>query len=324
VVLVEGVSDQLALVALAERRDRDLRAERVEIVAMGGATNVRRYLEHYGPHGLDVTLAGLCDAGEEDDFRRALERAGIGSDLTRPAMEALGFYVCVPDLEAELIRALGPAEVERVIEAEGELGAFRTFQQQPAQRGRPPEAQLRRFMGTKGGRKIRCAPLLVAALDLARVPRPLDGVLGYVGRARLDGRRPSPTTVTPLNWEGHEMSDSDAPDTPVLDTLTLMTAASVGNCELSPRELMLVRLAALVAADAPPASYLANTGVAVDVGVTLADAQDVLVATAPIVGTARVVTAAGNIARALGIIIEGLVEAELEEELDELEAEDDD
>jgi hypothetical protein len=179
-------------------------------------------------------------------------------------------------------------------------------------------------MGTKGGRKIRCAPLLVAALDLARVPRPLDGVLGYVGRARLDGRRPSPTTVTPLNWEGHEMSDSDAPDTPVLDTLTLMTAASVGNCELSPRELMLVRLAALVAADAPPASYLANTGVAVDVGVTLADAQDVLVATAPIVGTARVVTAAGNIARALGIIIEGLVEAELEEELDELEAEDDD
>jgi len=117
------------------------------------------------------------------------------------------------------------------------------------------------------------------------------------------------------------MSDGDAPDTPVLDTLALMTAASMENCTLSPRELMLVRLASLVAVDAPPASYLANTGVAVDVGITLADAQDVLIAAAPIVGTARVVAAAGNIARALGFIIEGLVEAELEAELDELDAE---
>ena len=180
VVLVEGVSDHLALAALAERRGRDLAAEGVQIVPMGGAKNVRRYLEHYGPHGLDLTLAGLCDAREEDDFRRALEWAGVGSDLDRPAMEAVGFYVCVADLEAELIRALGPVEVERVIEAEGELGSFRTFQQQPAQQGRPHEAQLRRFMGTKGGRKIRCAPLLVAALDLAHVPRPLDGVLAHV------------------------------------------------------------------------------------------------------------------------------------------------
>ena len=125
---------------------------------MGGAKNVRRYLEHYGPHGLDLTLAGLCDAREEDDFRHALAWAGVGSDLDRPTMEAVGFYVCVADLEAELIRALGPVEVERVIEAEGELGSFRTFQQQPAQQGCPHEAQLRRFMGTKGGRKIRCAP----------------------------------------------------------------------------------------------------------------------------------------------------------------------
>lgn len=180
VVLVEGVSDLLALATLAERRGRDLAAEGVQIVPMGGAKNVRRYLEHYGPHGLDLTLAGLCDAREEDDFRRALEWTGVGSDLDRPAMEAVGFFVCVADLEAELIRALGPSEVERIIAAEGELGSFRTFQQQPAQQGRPHEAQLRRFMGTKGGRKIRSAPLLVAALDLARVPRPLDGVLAHV------------------------------------------------------------------------------------------------------------------------------------------------
>lgn len=118
------------------------------------------------------------------------------------------------------------------------------------------------------------------------------------------------------------MSDGDAQDTPVLDTLALMTAASMENCSLAPRELMLVRLATLVAMGAPPASYLANTGVAADVGITLADAQDVLIAAAPIVGSARVVAAAGNITRALGFIIEGLVEAELEAELDELEDED--
>jgi hypothetical protein len=119
------------------------------------------------------------------------------------------------------------------------------------------------------------------------------------------------------------MSDDGAQDTPVLDTLAAMTAASIENCTLSPRELMLVRLAALVAVGAPPASYLANTGVAVDVGVTLADAQDVLIGVAPVVGGPRVVTAAGNIARALGFVIESIVEAELaaelEDELDELE-----
>ena len=180
VVLVEGASDQRALVALAGRRGIDLEAEGIAVVAMGGASNVRRHLEHFGPHGLDLRLAGLCDAGEEGIFRRALERAGVGEDLDRGGMESLGFYVCVPDLEAELIGALGSAAVERVIEAEGELRSFRTLQHQPAQLGRSLEEQLRRFMGTKGGRKVRAAPRLVEALDLAKVPRPLDGVLSHV------------------------------------------------------------------------------------------------------------------------------------------------
>ena len=84
VVLVEGMSDQRALEALAERRGRNLAAEGVSIVPMGGATAVGRYLERFGPKGLDLRLAGLCDAGEERKFRRGLERAGLGSDLTRP------------------------------------------------------------------------------------------------------------------------------------------------------------------------------------------------------------------------------------------------
>ena len=81
-------------------------------------------------------------------------------------MEALGFYVCVADLEDELIRALGAAAVEQVVDAQGELGSFRTFQKQPAQQGRTVEEQLRRFMGTRSGRKVRYATLLVDALAL--------------------------------------------------------------------------------------------------------------------------------------------------------------
>jgi hypothetical protein len=179
-VLVEGISDQRALEALAERRGRDLDAERISIVPIGGAQAVGRYLNRFGPQGLGVRLAGLCDVGEEGDFRRGLERAGLGSNLTRVDMERLGFYVCVSDLEDELIRALGAARVEQVVDAQGDLGSFRTLQKQPEWRGRTTEEQLRRFMGSGGRRKIRYARLLVEALDLSQVPRPLDLVLAHV------------------------------------------------------------------------------------------------------------------------------------------------
>jgi hypothetical protein len=180
VVLVEGLSDQVALEALAARRGRDLGAEGVSVVPIGGAQAIGRFLARYGPHGLDITVAGLCDAGEEDDFRRGLARAGLGSSLTRAEMESRGFYVCVKDLEDELIRAVGVAAVERIADAEGDLRSFRTLQKQAAWHGRPMQEQLRRWLGSGGRRKIRYARLLVDALDLARVPRPLDGVLAHV------------------------------------------------------------------------------------------------------------------------------------------------
>ncbi|MDQ3821900.1 MAG: ATP-dependent endonuclease [Actinomycetota bacterium] len=180
VVLVEGVSDRIALETLAERRGGDLAAEGISVVPIGGAQAIGRFLRRFGPDGLDVTLAGLCDVGEEAEFRRGLERAGLGSDLTRADLERLGFYVCVADLEDELIRAVGAAEVERVVEAQGDLGPFRTMQKQLAWRGRPREDQLRRFMGSGGRRKTRYARLLVEALDPTRVPRPLDRVLAHV------------------------------------------------------------------------------------------------------------------------------------------------
>jgi hypothetical protein len=83
----------------------------------------------------------------------------------------------VEDLEDELIRAVGTGRVVEVIAAEGELEAFRTMQKQPSHRGRAVEEQLRRFLGTRSGRKLRYARLLVETMDLASVPRPLERVL---------------------------------------------------------------------------------------------------------------------------------------------------
>jgi hypothetical protein len=175
-VFVEGTSDRAALEALARRRGRDLAAEGVSIVPIGGAQALGRALAS----STAETVAGLVDAGQERDYARALERAGLGEGLTRETMEALGFYVCDSDLEDELIRALGAEAVEEIVADHGELGPFRTFQHQPFYRERTREQQLHRFIGTRAGRKVAYARYLVDALDLARVPRPLDRVLASV------------------------------------------------------------------------------------------------------------------------------------------------
>jgi len=181
-VLVEGESDRMAVETLAARLGRNLESEGVVVVPMGGAQAIGRFLTRFGSKEVKVKLAGLYDIGEEHVVRRALQRAGFdsGFPLTRADMEELGFYVCVLDLEDELIRALGAAAVEAVIDAQGELDSFRTLQKQPAWRGQRVEAQLRRFMGSGATRKIRYASLLVDALDLAQVPRPLRLVLSRV------------------------------------------------------------------------------------------------------------------------------------------------
>ncbi|MEP7021335.1 MAG: TOPRIM nucleotidyl transferase/hydrolase domain-containing protein [Pseudonocardiales bacterium] len=182
VVLVEGTSDQLAVEALAARRGRNLLAEEISVLAMGGATNIGRYLEIYGPRGLNIGLAGLCDEAEVGVFRRGLSRAGFGPDPTRVELDTLRFYVCQSDLEDELIRALGVPAVKDILDDRGDLGSFRLFQQMPAQRDKSEPAQLRRFMGTRGGRKIEYAPVLVRELNLDRVPMPLDRLLTSLGR----------------------------------------------------------------------------------------------------------------------------------------------
>jgi hypothetical protein len=180
VLLVEGVSDQVALTRLAERGGRRLEDEGVAVVPMGGATNIARFLRHFGPDGLDLRLAGLCDVGEQHHFCRALERAGFGRSLSPAAMEMLGFFVSVVDLEDELIRAVGVEGVEAIIAQQGELGSFRLMQRQPAQRGRPVQDQIRRFIGGRSGLKSRYARLLVDALEPGHAPRSLAGALAHV------------------------------------------------------------------------------------------------------------------------------------------------
>ncbi|WP_354644260.1 carboxymuconolactone decarboxylase [Kitasatospora camelliae] len=96
---------------------------------------------------------------------------------------------------------------------------------------------------------------------------------------------------------------STTSETPVLDTLAAMTLDSIERCGMAEDMLILTRIAALVAMDAPAISYLAHMGPAIEANVTADQLQDVLVAIAPIVGTARVMAAAGHITEALGIAI---------------------
>ncbi|MFF2495489.1 TOPRIM nucleotidyl transferase/hydrolase domain-containing protein [Agromyces sp. NPDC058064] len=196
VVLVEGESDRLALEALAVRLGADLAAADAAVVSMGGVTNLHHHLAALAAEAATAAtrrpsrrVLGLFDASETAYVRRAVDDAGLGG--VGAPLDELGFYSCEPDLEGELIRALGPARVEELLADQGELARFRTFQRQPFQRGRELDAQLRRFMGTHAGRKAQFAPILVGALEAARIPVAMAALVA----AAVDGRgiRPAET-----------------------------------------------------------------------------------------------------------------------------------
>jgi hypothetical protein len=193
VVLVEGISDQIALETLAARRGRNLEADRIVVVPVGGAHAVTGYLERFGPTGADLALAGLCDANEAELFRRALAGTGVGTPATVDEMARLGFHVCVDDLEDELIRAATSERVEALFASQGDLGAFRSLQHQPAWRGRAVDAQMRRFLGSGARRKLRYARLLVEAIPDDRIPRPLGAVLADLRSGPLETFAPPET-----------------------------------------------------------------------------------------------------------------------------------
>jgi hypothetical protein len=181
-LLVEGWSDEAALEAWAARCRMRLADRAVVVLPVGGITNMTKFATALNAHHAGLRLGGLYDASEERLALRGLERAGLGAGLTREGAQALGFFACECDLEDELIRALGAEAVERVLDAHGDIASFRRFQKQPAQLGRSTHAQLRRFMGTRAGRKARYGTLLVEALAPERMPLPLRQVLAHALR----------------------------------------------------------------------------------------------------------------------------------------------
>ncbi len=164
VVLVEGESD-----AVVVRRLLDERGLGPEVVPMGGVTNVRRWAEELRVDGADPVLLALGDAGE----RRYLEKV-------QPPLA--GVFVCQRDLEEELFRALGRDEAVAAIVAIGDEERWATFRTQPEWRDRPVDDQLRRFVGTRSGRKAALAAELARRLDGGVLPPPLAALLAAVAR----------------------------------------------------------------------------------------------------------------------------------------------
>lgn len=197
VVLVEGESDRAAVETLAARLGLPLPDLGVQVVAMGGITNIGHHLlalvdrppvdrsltdqAQDDPPSSDrnVRLGGLYDAAEERYVIKGLDRVGLRRfDATTPLTE-LGFFRCDRDLEDELIRAVGIDGFLALIDAEGELRSFERLQGQPAQRDRTTTQHLHRFIGSKGGRKERYGRRLAEVLPLNRVPAPLDALLRW-------------------------------------------------------------------------------------------------------------------------------------------------
>jgi len=211
VLLVEGASDRAAVETLADRLDLPLSRLGVQVVAMGGVTNLGHHLAALGgfPHdpaahdpathtatsprstaqtvvaqeavgvGRDVRVGGLYDVGEERFVVNTLDRVGLRPFTATTPLTELGFFRCDRDLEDELIRAVGVDEFLDLIATEGELRSFERLRDQPAQRDRTITQQLHRFIGSKGGRKERYGRRLAQALPLDRVPAPLDGLLHW-------------------------------------------------------------------------------------------------------------------------------------------------
>ncbi|MBR7838399.1 ATP-dependent endonuclease [Actinospica durhamensis] len=187
VVLVEGPSDRVALEVLARRGGMDLAARGVRIVSMDGITNIGHFLTRHHADAPDVRVCGLYDDAEERFVRRGLERLGVevGPEPGRAALAERGFFCCSADLEDELIRALGPAEVVLLVEAQGQARSFRTLRRQPALRDQSLHDQLRRLMSGRSGGKERYAAAMAEAVPWAQVPAPLAGVLAYAATAAL-------------------------------------------------------------------------------------------------------------------------------------------
>jgi hypothetical protein len=177
---VEGVTDELALTLAARRLGRDLTGEGVAVIPMNGAHAIGRVLRRLAAEQPEAKLAGLYDEAEEEVIRAALGRAGYGQNLDRSQLEGIGFFACVADLEDELIRAAGDADLSRLIELEGDAQPWHSFRNQHAWHGRPMDQQFRRFIRSVSERNSRYIRAIVETIELAQLPRPLRLLLDYI------------------------------------------------------------------------------------------------------------------------------------------------
>ena len=191
VVLVEGESDRNALEALAERRGRDLAAEGVAVEPIGGAQAIGRFLERFGPRGLDVRLAGLYDAGEEPAVRRSLERAGLGSGSHATRDGAPRFLRLRPGSRGRADPVARPPGRRggRRRPGRAQVVSRRSNASRPSGTSRSRASCAASWARTAVARSATAA-LLVEALDLAVAAGRLDLVLAPVG-GRLTCRRRS-------------------------------------------------------------------------------------------------------------------------------------
>lgn len=170
-ILVEGVSDQIAIETLARALGRPLDSVDAAVVPTGGAHAIGKFVERLGGGRPGPRLLAMCDLREEPYVRRSIERWPGDVEL----------FVCDADLEDELIRSLTPEVVLMVLDATGQLGSFRTLQRQPVWRDQPVDQQLRRFFSSGATRKSRYAEeLVLAAVAAGRVPAPLQQLLARV------------------------------------------------------------------------------------------------------------------------------------------------
>ena len=179
VILVEGVSDAVALETLAAIEGIDLSG--TAILPVHGAHAIGPGLARFGPRGTNTLAGGLCDAAEAGFLRTGLRRAGFDTVPPEGALARHGFHVCDRDLEDELLRALGIEAARAVVEAAGDGPALAAFRDRARWRGRGGADQLRGFLAAGAGRKIRYARLLVEAIPRGHHPAPLRAVLGRGG-----------------------------------------------------------------------------------------------------------------------------------------------
>lgn len=176
VVVFEGQSDLLAFRELARTAGNELDGRGVSLLSLEGANVFATYLQLLGPRGLDLELFGLVDADKEGDWIDALNAAGVAI-ADRHQLAAAGFEVCDPDLEVELLGALTAAQVDAVIDAEGDRQRFDTFSVQPAYAG----AQLGdRQLAFVKNNKVRYAPLVAAEVATADIPAPIGELLARI------------------------------------------------------------------------------------------------------------------------------------------------